>query len=280
MGLLGPNGAGKSTTLKMLTGFLPPSSGAATVAEISLDDTLGIRRKIGYLPENAPSYAELDVRSHLHFVGRMHGMPAGKLRERVASVADLCGLDTVLGRRVDELSKGFRQRVGLAASMLHDPECLILDEPTTGLDPNQIVEVRHLIRRIGEQKTVLLSSHVLSEVQAACDRIMIIDKGRLCAIGTPEELAGQALGGSSLRLRLKHGAEQVIHLLQVKLPDLVIHPNSDDTDELILHHADADVPLAESAFQAAVEAGAVILEMTPQGATLEDIFRRMTGKQV
>jgi len=280
MGLLGPNGAGKSTTLMMLTGFLPPSSGSATVAGISLDDTLGIRRQIGYLPENAPSYTDLDVRSHLRFVGRMHGLPVGRLQERVAAVAGLCGLQEVLSRRIDELSKGYRQRVGLAASMLHDPQCLILDEPITGLDPNQIVEVRRLIRQIGEHKTVLLSSHVLSEVQAACDRIMIIDQGRLRAIGTPAELAGQMRGGSVLRVRLKGETQQMERRLQARLPDVSIHPGgTDKPDVLILQHADPEAPLAEEVFRAAVAADAVILEMIPESATLEDVFRRMTGGQ-
>jgi ABC-2 type transport system ATP-binding protein len=280
MGLLGPNGAGKSTTMMMLTGYLPPSSGAATVAGIPLDDTLGIRRKIGYLPENAPSYADLDVHSHLRFIGRMHGLPAATLNDRLASVAGLCGLRDVLYRRIDELSKGYRQRVGLAASMLHDPACLILDEPTTGLDPNQIIEVRQLIRRIGEHKTVLLSSHVLSEVQAACDRIMIIDQGRLRALGTPAELAGQMRGGAVLRLRLKGDAEAVSRRLQAMLPEVSIRPaGADQTDVLILQHADPEAPLAESAFRAAVEAESVILEMVPEAATLEDVFRRMTGGQ-
>ncbi len=278
MGLLGPNGAGKSTTLMMLTGFLPPSSGSATVAGISLDDTLGIRRQIGYLPENAPSYTDLDVQSHLRFVGRMHGLPVGTLQERVAAVAGLCGLQEVLPRRIDELSKGYRQRVGLAASMLHDPQCLILDEPITGLDPNQIVEVRRLIRQIGEHKTVLLSSHVLSEVQAACDRIMIIDQGRLRAIGTPAELAGQMRGGSVLRLRLKGETQQMERQLQARLPDVSIHSDgTDKPDVLILQHADPEAQLAEEAFRAAVAADAVILEMVPESATLEDVFRRMTG---
>jgi ABC-2 type transport system ATP-binding protein len=195
-------------------------------------------------------------------------------------VAGLCGLRDVLYRRIDELSKGYRQRVGLAASMLHDPACLILDEPTTGLDPNQIIEVRQLIRRIGEHKTVLLSSHVLSEVQAACDRIMIIDQGRLRALGTPAELAGQMRGGAVLRLRLKGDAEAVSRRLQAMLPEVSIRPaGADQADVLILQHADPEAPLAESAFRAAVEAESVILEMVPEAATLEDVFRRMTGGQ-
>jgi len=275
MGLLGPNGAGKSTTLKMLTGFLPPSSGSASVAGIPLDDTLAIRRIIGYLPENAPSYTDLDVRAHLSFIGRMHGLSAPTLRQRLEAVAGLCGLEEVWQRRVETLSKGYRQRVGLAASMLHDPQCLILDEPTTGLDPNQIVEVRHLIRRIGEHKTVLLSSHVLSEVQAACDRIMIIDHGQLRAIGTPRDLAGRMLGGTVLRLRLVGDADALLRALTARLPDVSVQ--AAEGDGLVLQHTDDGTLLAESAFRAAVEAGVTIVEMTPQAATLEDVFRRMTG---
>ena len=157
MGLLGPNGAGKSTTMKMLTCFLPPSSGEAKIDGIPLAQDLEVRRRVGYLPEQAPLYVDLDVCSHLSFMGRMHAIPEATLQDKINEMSAVCGLEGKLHRRIDELSKGYRQRVGLAASMLHNPECLILDEPTTGLDPNQIVEIRHLIRRLGEQKTVLLS---------------------------------------------------------------------------------------------------------------------------
>jgi len=278
MGLLGPNGAGKSTTMKMLTCFLPPSSGSATIGDIPIENAIEVRRRIGYLPENAPSYSDLDVISHLRFVGKMQGVPTGTLADRINEMATACGLTHVLNRRIDELSKGYRQRVGLAASMLHDPECLIFDEPTTGLDPNQIVEIRHLIRKLGEQKTVLLSSHVLPEVEAVCDRMMIIDGGRLQVIGTSAELAREAKGGETIHVRFKQAGDAVFELLADALPGIEVRVR--DTafaHSYTLYHADPDTALAEKIFHAAVTAGAVILEMQSQQATLEDVFRELTG---
>lgn len=277
--MLGPNGAGKSTTLKMLTCFLPPTSGNATIGGIALDaDALAIRKKIGYLPENSPSYSELDVRTHLTFIGRMHQIPAATLEDCIASMSQLCGLQDVLTRRIDELSKGFRQRVGLAASMLHDPECLILDEPTSGLDPNQIIEIRGLIRRLAEQKTVILSSHVLSEVEATCDRMLIIDKGKLVALGTVEELGRQASGRVHLHVTLKGAADRVVAKLREKMPDVEIDmQESAGATDLHLHAAKRGAELAETTFHAAVEAKAVIVEMRGEHASLEDVFRKLTG---
>lgn len=281
MGLLGPNGAGKSTTMKMLTCFLPPSSGSATIDDIPLDDSLAVRRRVGYLPENAPSYADLDVRSHLRFVGRMHALPAATLEDRIGEMGRVCGLEGVLHRRIEELSKGYRQRVGLAASMLHDPECLILDEPTTGLDPNQIVEIRHLIRRLAEQKTVLLSSHVLPEVEAACDRMMIIDNGELRALGTAAELARLGQGGAILKVAMKPeaAAREALDGMREQFAELEVEEQQSGDGQLaaVLRHPDAGVSLAEPMFHAAVRAGAVLLELRPAQARLEDVFRRITG---
>ncbi len=280
MGLLGPNGAGKSTTMKMLTCYLPPSSGTANIAGVALDRNIEVRRHIGYLPENAPSYSDLDVRTHLRFVGRMHGLPKATLEDRITEMAGVCGLHGVIHRRIDELSKGYRQRVGLAASMLHDPDCLILDEPTTGLDPNQIVEIRHLIRRLAEKKTVLLSSHVLPEVEAACDRMMIIDGGELRAIGTAAELARQGHGGAILHVRLK-GGDAVLADVAGAFADVSIDSERDgQIVTAVLRHPDPDVLMAETVFRAAVAHDAVLLELRPETARLEDVFRRMTGKPV
>jgi ABC-2 type transport system ATP-binding protein len=278
MGLLGPNGAGKSTTMKMLTCYLPPSSGSATVAGIPLEQDIEVRRRIGYLPEHAPSYHDLNARTHLTFIGRMQGLSPATLADRIGEMARACGIESVLNRRIDELSKGFRQRVGLAASMLHDPECLILDEPTTGLDPNQIVEIRQLIRRLGEKKTVLLSSHVLSEVEAVCDRMMIIDGGRLQVIGTREELTTRAHSGTVLHARLKGEAEATMAALQQQFPDLLIEAEvEEDASRLLLTHPDAGVALAEALFHAAVQNGGVIVELRPQQTSLEDVFHKLTG---
>lgn len=279
VGLLGPNGAGKSTTMKMLTCFLPPSAGSATVAGIPLDeDSVAIRRHIGYLPENAPSYSDLDVRSHLLFMGRMHGMPAATLQDRIGELARVCGLEAVLNRRIDELSKGFRQRVGLAASMLHDPDILILDEPTTGLDPNQIVEIRQLIRHLGEEKTLLLSSHVLPEVEAVCGRMMIIDKGQLLADGSVSDLARRVQEGHRLTLTLRGDAKAVVENLRKRLLEVTAEEEAvSEGVRLLLCDPSGEGNLAEDAFHAVVETGAVMLEMRREQASLEDVFRRLTG---
>jgi ABC-2 type transport system ATP-binding protein len=278
MGLLGPNGAGKSTTMKMLTCFLPPSSGEAFIDGTSLHDSITVRRKVGYLPENAPSYSDLDVHSHLKFVGAMHGLADATLTDRIREMGVLCGLDHVMYRRIDELSKGFRQRVGLAASMLHDPDCLIFDEPTTGLDPNQIVEIRKLIRRLGEKRTVLLSSHVLPEVEAVCDRMMIIDKGRLQVMGTARELSRQAHGEALLYVTFKASSEAVFDLLRESVEEVGVELRDIDTPHsYAIRHPDPDYPLAEALFHAAVSCGSVILEMHSEQATLEDVFHKLTG---
>jgi len=288
MGLLGPNGAGKSTTMRMLTCYLPPSSGTATVDGISLDDdSVSIRRKIGYLPENAPSYNDMNVASYLRFTGRMHRIPPATLKGRMTEMGRVCGLAEVMNRRISELSKGFKQRVGLAAAMLHDPACLILDEPTTGLDPNQILDIRRLIRDLGQEKTVLLSSHVLSEVEAVCDRVMIIDKGKLIELGTASELAGRVQGGSRVELMVKTNAKELLSTVIKHLPDaegeVLDAPDPDATDSnmencsrVTLRHTDGGTALAETAFHAAVECGSTILEMRRERVSLEDVFRRLT----
>jgi len=278
MGLLGPNGAGKSTTMKMLTCYLPPSSGTATVDGITLDDdSVSIRRKIGYLPENAPSYNDMNVASYLRFTGRMHRVPPATLKDRMVEMGRACGLAEVMNRRIGELSKGFKQRVGLAAAMLHDPACLILDEPTTGLDPNQILDIRQLIRDLGQEKTVLLSSHVLSEVEAVCDRVMIIDKGKLIDLGTAGELAGRVQGGSRVELMVKANAKELLSTVIKQLPDAKGEVlDVPDGSLVALRHTDGGTALAEAAFHAAVECGSTILEMRRKRVSLEDAFRRLT----
>jgi len=283
MGLLGPNGAGKSTTMKMLSCYLPPSSGTATVDGISLDDdSVAIRRKIGYLPENAPSYSDMHVTSYLQFTGRMHCIPDATLNDRIGEIGRICGLTSVMHRRISELSKGFKQRVGLAAAMLHDPECLILDEPTTGLDPNQILEIRQLIRQLGEEKTVLLSSHVLPEVEAVCDRVMIIDKGKLVELGASHELADRIQGGSRVKMLIKGDAHALLKSLAEQLPDVegevldAVGPDDTNGSRLALRYTGRGTALAEAAFHAAVTCGCIILEMRREQASLEDVFHRLT----
>jgi len=279
MGLLGPNGAGKSTTMKMLTCFLPPSSGDATIDGYGLSDSLKVRRLVGYLPEHAPSYHDLDVEAYLQFTGKMHGIPSATRKDKITEMSRACGLEQVMFRRIEELSKGYRQRVGLAASMLHDPQCLILDEPTTGLDPNQIIEIRHLIRHLGEQKTVLLSSHILPEVQAVCDRMMIIDDGELQALGTSDELSKQSQGGSAVIATIAGDAAKVLERLHKELPELDASSEQNlETGHVVceLYHPDPTCGLAEKLFHAVVAEHSVLLELRNEQASLEDVFRKLT----
>ena len=280
MGLLGPNGAGKSTTMKMLTCFLPPSSGDASIDGLSLSQSIEVRRLVGYLPEHAPSYHDLDVEAYLQFTGKMHCIPSATRKDKIIEMSRACGLEQVMFRRIEELSKGYRQRVGLAASMLHDPQCLILDEPTTGLDPNQIIEIRHLIRHLGEKKTVLLSSHILPEVQAVCDRMMIIDKGELQALGTTDELAKQSQGGSSVSATILGHASKVLARLKQQLPELEVTSEQNLASEEVeceMYHPDPTCGLAEKLFHAVVAEGSVLLELRNEQASLEDVFRKLTG---
>ena len=186
---LGPNGAGKSTTMKLLTGYLAPSAGVARVAGYNMaEDRLQGAKRLGYLPENGPLYPDMTPRSLLTFFGNARGLSSGELQQRLDGIIGLCRLETVIGKPIGKLSKGFRQRLGMAQALLHAPEVLILDEPTAGLDPNQIREVRKMIRQLGESKTILLSTHILQEVEAMCNRVLFINEGRLVFDGTPAEL--------------------------------------------------------------------------------------------
>ncbi|MDD5657257.1 MAG: ATP-binding cassette domain-containing protein [Elusimicrobia bacterium] len=211
VGFLGPNGAGKTTTMRLLTAYLTADEGRAELAGINVaEDPLSVRRRLGYLPEDNPLYGDLEVTDCLDFVARLRGLsdPAARA-ERVKAAVRSCGLRQEVGSRVGELSKGFRQRLGLAAAIVHDPEILILDEPTSGLDPNQVQEVRDLIRRLGGAKTVLLSTHILSEVTATCDRVIIISAGKIVADGTPRELEAGVSDRNRLQIELKGPPEQI-----------------------------------------------------------------------
>ena len=195
LGFLGPNGAGKSTTMKILTCFLAPTGGTARVAGLDVyEHSLEVRKRIGYLPEDTPIYRDMTVLEFLEFVAEMRGMSRDKRQAGIREVGGRCGLGDVAGKLIGELSKGYRQRVGLAQAMVHDPDIVILDEPTSGLDPNQIVEIRDLIREVGREKTVILSTHILPEVQATCSRMIIINKGKVVADGTPDELRARERG--------------------------------------------------------------------------------------
>ncbi|MBM3358299.1 MAG: ATP-binding cassette domain-containing protein [Betaproteobacteria bacterium] len=204
LGFLGPNGAGKSTTMRMITGFIPPTSGKITVGEHDmLLNPLPAKRLIGYLPENAPGYADMTVQAFLSFAAELRGLRGDARKKAVSRAVDLCSLENVLYQHIDTLSKGYKHRTCLAQALIHDPDILIMDEPTDGLDPNQKHEVRNLIKRMGATKAIIFSTHILEEVEAACSRVIIIDRGRIVANGTPEELKARAANAGAVCVRVK-----------------------------------------------------------------------------
>ena len=285
LGFLGPNGAGKTTTMRILTCYMPPDSGSAKVAGFdTATQSIEVRRKIGYLPESAPLYLDMDVMEYLRFVAEIRGLPPATRPRRISDMVDLCALGDVKHRPVGELSKGFRQRVGLAQTLIHDPDVLVLDEPTTGLDPNQIVQIRELVKRIGREKTVILSTHILQEVEATCSRVQIINDGRLIAQGTVEELTTLASGDTRVVVRLKAARHQVEPKLRAMpgvkgLRDLGEADETSSRFEVIRSGAGGD-GLEEAIFRLAVENGWVLTELRRETQSLEQVFQRLTQGEV
>ncbi|MFW0837545.1 MAG: ATP-binding cassette domain-containing protein [Candidatus Komeilibacteria bacterium] len=279
LGFLGPNGAGKTTTMKILTGFMAPTSGEIKVDDLDiLDDSLAIRARMGYLPENNPLYEDMKVYEYLQFVGRLRGLYKTKLRERIKKMVKVCGLEKVLRQTIGELSKGYRQRVGLAQAMLHDPDILVLDEPTSGLDPNQIVEIRQLIKEVGKAKTVILCTHILQEVQATCDRVVIMNNGRLVAEGTPQELTSQAAGKDQMYVKIKGPVDEVTAALH-KLANIESISMADkEADDIIGYQLviAGQHDIREALFQLASTHQWSILESHKESISLEDVFRKLT----
>jgi ABC-2 type transport system ATP-binding protein len=274
LGFLGPNGAGKTTTMRILTCYLDPTSGTATLDGYDIQEhPEEVRRRIGYLPEDTPLYTDMPVIEYLRHAAHLQSVPQDQVDRRLQEMIDVCGIGRERHKRIGELSKGYQQRIGLAQALLHDPPVLILDEPTTGLDPNQIAEIRELIKEIGTEKTVMLSSHILKEVEMTCDRILIIDQGRIVADGPTEELRQQFMGGSRLRV-------------QVDAP-----PNADVTGALEALNGVASVQRADGHYELAADSSAepaadvfrlcanqdwVLTELTPIESSLEDVFRELT----
>jgi ABC-2 type transport system ATP-binding protein len=274
LGFLGPNGAGKTTAMRMMTTFLPPTSGRVVVAGVDLDaDPVGLRRKIGYLPENVPLYPELRVEEYLRFRADIEGVERARLPDRLDYVLERCLLTDVRRQVIGTLSKGYRQRVGLAGALIHKPPVLILDEPTVGLDPNQIIKVRELITELGEDHTVVLSTHILPEVEQICERVFIIDRGRIVGDGTPDDLRNKLIGNPTIRVELKGSDETAAKALE-RLPGVVEVERRTDGVFLIEHQGEDDP--REAIFRLVVDRGWVLLGMTPQQATLEDVFVRLT----
>jgi ABC-2 type transport system ATP-binding protein len=277
LGFLGPNGAGKSTTMKMITGYLGIGGGEVRIGEKSIQDHGDeLKKHIGYLPENNPLYHEMPVIDYLRFCADLQGVPGERIQERIRLMVRMCGLNSEKHKKIGELSKGYRQRVGLAQAMIHDPEILILDEPTTGLDPNQIVEIRKLIRELGKEKTVILSTHILPEVEATCDRILIINKGKIVADGTAESLRRKATGLEILKIRIEDGpSDQILHELR-RLPSVDVVDLIDRQVNRFEIQSRAGTSSTRDVFNLCVQKGWMLSELIPVETRLEDIFRDLT----
>jgi len=287
LGFLGPNGAGKSTTMKILTCFLAPTGGTAKVAGLDVyEHSLEVRKRIGYLPEDTPLYRDMTVLEYLEFCAEVRGMPRDKRQSRIREVGGRCGLGDVPGKLIGELSKGYRQRVGLAQAMVHDPDIVILDEPTSGLDPNQIVEIRDLIREVGREKTVILSTHILPEVQATCSRILIISGGKLVADGTPEALRAREKRGryrlvvhaNGAAFRNPEASQETIRASLGKLGGVGACETVAGEDGAFTFGIDAasSDDLRPMLFKAAVDNKWTLLELVRESVSLEDVFRNLT----
>ncbi|SNT34983.1 ABC-2 type transport system ATP-binding protein [Ekhidna lutea] len=277
VGFLGPNGAGKSTTMKMITCFMAPTIGDVTVEGASiLSEPEEVKRKIGYLPENNPLYLDMPIVDYLRFSAEIQGVEKSEIPARIGEMIEKCGLNAEKHKNIQELSKGYRQRVGLAQAMIHDPEVLILDEPTTGLDPNQIVEIRKLIKELGKEKTVILSSHILSEVEATCDRILIINKGRIVADGTAETLRRQAQGQELLTVHIEASKGDIQkELLGLKTVETV--SAIEGKEHWFTVQSRPDASSRKEVFDLCVSKQWYLLEMTGIETRLEDVFRNLTN---
>ncbi|MCB1194962.1 ATP-binding cassette domain-containing protein [bacterium] len=280
LGFLGPNGAGKTTTMKIITCYIPPTDGTVSVAGFDiLENPLDVRKRIGYLPESTPLYTDLMVEEYLYFIAQMRQIPLSLRQQRIKKIIETCSLKEVLKKDIGQLSKGFKQRVGLAQAMIHDPDILILDEPTSGLDPNQIIEIRQLIKKLGKEKTIILSTHILPEVSATCDRVIIINEGQLVASGTPSELQEQAAGDtilySSIKA-LKKDIESVLPTLDfVKEFRLIDTQDSFLRYKIITQKTESDP--GEQLFSAAVKNNWILSEIHKENLSMEDIFLKLTS---
>jgi len=282
VGFLGPNGAGKTTTMRILTGYMPATSGTAQVAGFDvLAQSLEARRRIGYLPESVPLYGELRVRTYLDFVAEVKGVPARERPARVDGAMERCGVTDVAGKLVSTLSRGYRQRVGLAQALVNDPEVLILDEPTVGLDPQQIVEIRRLIKGLAGQRTIILSTHILPEVSMTCDRVIIISRGRIVAVDTPGNLTAQVQKSANVLLQVEGPPESVMAEIRRLEGVQRVAPRGEAVDGrrtyLVESERGRDVRVALAA--AMVKNGWGLYELRPADLSLEEIFLHLVTEE-
>jgi ABC-2 type transport system ATP-binding protein len=282
LGFLGPNGAGKTTTMRVLTCYLSADEGSATVDGYDVfDQSVEVRKRIGYLPESAPLYSDMGVIDYLKFIAQVRDIPKSQRQQRTKGVIDICGLESVIHKDVGELSRGYRQRLGLAQSLIHDPPILILDEPTSGLDPSQIIEIRNLIKEVGKEKMIIFSTHILPEVSATCSRILIINDGKIVANGSPKSLTDRAKGGEVVDITIRGPAEDI----ETKLRDLNFvneFSRVNTVDGLFSYRiaSEKGKNAAEELFQFVAQNGWSLTELRQESVSLEDVFLELTGDSV
>ncbi|MGH2459215.1 MAG: ABC transporter ATP-binding protein [Chloroflexota bacterium] len=280
LGFLGPNGAGKTTTMRILCGYLPPTSGTATIDGFDVfDSSLQARRKIGYLPESVPLYPEMTVEDYLHFMAQIRGVPRAQRKERVARAMKLCNVDDVRSKQIGRLSRGYRQRVGIAQALVHDPPVLVLDEPTVGLDPKQITDTRQLIKNLGESHTVLLSTHILPEVSMICNRVVIINEGRVVAEDTPDNLTRRLRGAERIAVEARGPTDQIKAAI-ARLPNVQnVDAISSDGRPRFLVDCAVGQDVREDLAAAIVGNGWGLLELRPMGMSLEEVFLKLITRE-
>jgi ABC-2 type transport system ATP-binding protein len=282
LGLLGPNGAGKTTTLRMLTGFLQPTSGSIHVKNFSIDEhPLEIKKILGYLPESAPLYHDMLVYDYLNYVADIRGIDKDQKMKRIRKLADLCGINEVMHQPIDVLSKGYKQRVGLAHAMMNDPDILILDEPTSGLDPNQIVEIRQIIKQIGKEKTIIISTHILSEAEATCDRVVIINRGKIVADGSTESLKESAVDKKNIHLSLQNASFKSVETVLSAIDGItgVQQVEKSDNQLDVRLGCRSSIDPRAAIYENIKQTDWVLLDFHQTTQTLESIFRELTRER-
>jgi len=282
LGFLGPNGAGKTTTMRIITGFLSASSGRVRVAGLDVAEApLDAKKRVGYLPENPPVYTDMTVKEYLAFVGRIKGVPRADLKKRIGEVSEKCAVTDVQNRQIGKLSKGYRQRVGLAQALIHNPDVLILDEPTSGLDPKQIIETRELIKGLAGQHTVILSTHILPEVSKTCQRVVVINKGSVVAVGAPDELTARLQGYGTVLVTAEGPAPEIMGKLQTVPGVNLVEPVDAVGARVTLEvHTEKDHDVRAELARAVVESGWGLFELKTSGMSLEDIFLKLTTRDL
>lgn len=282
LGFLGPNGAGKTTTMRVITGYLPPTEGKVTVAGFDvLDAPIEAKRRTGYLPESPPIYPEMTVTEYLGFVARIKAVPRAEVKKRVDEAAEKCAVTDVRDRQIGKLSKGYRQRVGLAQALIHNPEVLVLDEPTAGLDPKQIIETRELIKNLAGQHTVVLSTHILPEVSKTCQRVVVINRGQVVAVGTPDDLTHRLQGYETVVVIAEGPAAEIMDKIQRVAGVNLVEPRDAAGERVTLElHAERGKDVRPEVARALVESGWKLYEIRTSGLSLEEIFLELTTKDL